>query len=172
VGGDFFQIIPLEGASQSVVLVLGDVSGHGLKAALTVSYIVGLMRVLTELFPEPTKLLAEMNRQLWGTMQSGFVTCIALRIDRLGRCAFASAGHPPPFLNGHELQVAGALPLGIAPSVRYPQSTVQLNYGDHLSLYTDGLLEARRSSGELYGLSASTSFLPATQQQRRPPTQL
>jgi len=152
VGGDFFQLIPLDGdPSGTALLIVGDVSGHGLKAALSVSYIVGVMRVLAELFPEPAQLLAEMNRRLCGRMQNGFATCVALRIDRLGSCTMASAGHPPPFLNQRALDIPGALPLGINDSTQYEQSTVQLSPGDHLALYTDGLLEARSKTGELYG---------------------
>ncbi|MGC2615379.1 MAG: SpoIIE family protein phosphatase [Terracidiphilus sp.] len=152
VGGDFFQLIPLDGdPAGAALLIVGDVSGHGLKAALSVSYIVGVMRVLAEIFPQPAQLLAEINRRLCGRLQNGFATCIALRIDRLGRCTIASAGHPPPFLNRLELDVPGALPLGIDDSTVYEQSTVQLHPGDHLALYTDGLLEARSKTGELYG---------------------
>ena len=152
VGGDFFQLIPspadLDG---SALLLLGDVSGHGLRAALSVSYVMGITRVLSELFPEPGPLLTEMNHRLCGQMENAFVTCIAVRINRLGVCMLSSAGHPPPFLNSGSMEVPGALPLGIDTMARYDQTTLQLNPGDHLALYTDGLLEARKKAGELYG---------------------
>lgn len=152
VGGDFFQIIPsVQNPNGSTLLLLGDVSGHGLKAALSVSYVIGMLRVLAEPFPEPGPLLTEMNRRLCGQMDHGFVTCIAARIDRLGRCTLSSAGHPPPFLNWCSLEVPGALPLGLDRTARYDQRTIQLSPGDHLALYTDGLLEARNKAGELYG---------------------
>jgi serine phosphatase RsbU (regulator of sigma subunit) len=63
----------------------------------------------------------------------------------------SSAGHPPPFLNWRSQEVPGALPLGLDATARYDQTTLQLNPGDHLALYTDGLLEARNKAGELYG---------------------
>ena len=63
----------------------------------------------------------------------------------------SSAGHPPPFLNWRPLEVPGALPLGLDAAARYDQTTVQFEHGDHLALYTDGLLEARNKPGELYG---------------------
>lgn len=152
VGGDFFQLIPFEADPKgSTLLLLGDVSGHGLKAALSVSYIVGIVRVLAETFLEPGPLLTEMNHRLCGHLENGFVTCIAVRIDRFGTCALSSAGHPPPFLNWRSLEVPGALPLGLDAAARYDQATLQLSAGDHLALYTDGLLEARNRSGELYG---------------------
>ena len=152
VGGDFFQLIPFgTEPNGSTLLLLGDVSGHGLKAALSVSYVVGIMRVLAEIFPDPGPLLTEMNHRLCGRMENGFVTCMAVRIDRFGACALSSAGHPPPFLNWRSLDVPGALPLGLDATARYDQTTLQLNPGDHLALYTDGLLEARNKAGELYG---------------------
>lgn len=152
VGGDFFQFIPSEGdPNGTTLLLLGDVSGHGLKAALSVSYVIGIMRVLAEFFPEPGPLLTEMNRRLCGRMDNGFATCIAVRINRFGACTLSSAGHPPPFLNWNALDVQGAVPLGLDMTARYDQTTLQFNPGDHLALYTDGLLEARKKSGELYG---------------------
>ena len=152
VGGDFFQLIASPSdPNGSALLLLGDVSGHGLKAALSVSYVMGITRVLAELFVQPGALLTEMNRRLCGQLESAFVTCIAVQIDRLGVCTLSSAGHPPPFLNWRALEVPGALPLGIDSTASYDQMVVQFNTGDHLALYTDGLLEARNKAGELYG---------------------
>ena len=62
----------------------------------------------------------------------------------------ASAGHPAPFLNQHELDLPGALPLGVLPTQPIKEETVTLREGDHFSLYTDGLLEARNTSGEIF----------------------
>ena len=152
VGGDFFQLIPLDrNVDSSTLLILGDVSGHGVKAALSVSYVIGIVRILAELLPDPAPLLSEMNRRLCGRMQNGFATCIAAKIDRFGCCTLSAAGHPPPFLNSRALDVPGALPLAIDLSTQYQQMTIRLNPGDHLALYTDGLLEARSKAGELYG---------------------
>lgn len=152
VGGDFFQLIPVDGDPDgSTLLLLGDVSGHGLKAALSVSYVIGIVRVLAEFYPQPGPLLTELNHRLCGHMENGFVTCIAARINRLGACCLSSAGHPPPFLNWRSLEVPGALPLGLDVAARYDQLALRLEPGDHLALYTDGLLEARNKAGELYG---------------------
>jgi serine phosphatase RsbU (regulator of sigma subunit) len=83
-------------------------------------------------------------------MQGGFATCVAIRLAPDGKCTVASAGQTAPFLNGLEVDIPGAIPLGIMPSVSYEEATLQLNADDHLVLYTDGLLEARNSAGELY----------------------
>ena len=149
VGGDFFQIIPLEG--ESTLVILGDVSGKGLRAAMAVSLIVGAARMVADFTGSPAAILAGLNRRLYGRLQGGFATCIAMRLDPDGQCVIASAGHPAPFLNKHEMNLPGALPLGLQPTAEYEESTVRLGVGDHFALYTDGLLEARSHSGELYG---------------------
>jgi len=151
VGGDFFQIIPLEGESLgSTLILLGDVSGKGLKAAMTVSLIVGAARTVARFAPHPADVLAELNTRLHGRMQGGFTTCLALRLSPDGSCTMASAGHPGPFLNQYRLELPGALPLGVLPNPGYKEESITLHEGDHFSLYTDGLLEARNSSGEIF----------------------
>lgn len=148
VGGDFFQIIPLE--KSATLVVLGDVSGKGLTAAMAVSLIVGALRALAEDYPRPAELLTLLNRRLSGRLQGGFATCVIVRLEVGGACTMASAGHPAPFLNSREIELPGALPLGIAPTVEYTESTVRVQAGDSFALYTDGLLEARDQTGELY----------------------
>jgi hypothetical protein len=149
VGGDFFQIISL--AESSTLIVLGDVSGKGLKAAMTVSLLVGAIRMAAETSSSPSEILAALNRRLYGRMQGGFATCIALRLDPDGGCILATAGHPAPFLNQREIELPGALPLGLTPDAGFEETTLRLREGDHFALYTDGLLEARNATGELYG---------------------
>ena len=154
VGGDFFQIIPLEGESAgSTMILLGDVSGKGLKAAMTVSLIVGAARTLAKFAPHPADLLSELNVRLFGRMQGGFTTCLAMRLSPDGQCTMASAGHPAPFLNLHELELPGALPLGLVADTVYKEATFNLGEGDHFALYTDGLLEARSPSGEIFSFA-------------------
>jgi serine phosphatase RsbU (regulator of sigma subunit) len=148
VGGDFFQIIPL--ASGSTLIILGDVSGKGLAAAMAVSLIVGATRMIAEFTSKPSEILAGLNRRLAGRLQGGFATCIAMRLDPDGSYNISSAGHPSPFLNDHELNLPGAFPLGLDPATIYEESTLTLQPGDHFALYTDGLLEARNAAGELY----------------------
>jgi hypothetical protein len=148
VGGDFFQVIPLE--SGATLIVLGDVSGKGLMAAMSVSLIVGALRALAEEHPDPGQLMTLLNRRLCGRLQGGFATCVIMRLAANSECTLASAGHPAPFLNGREIELPGALPLGITPLGEYVESTVRLEIGDHFSMYTDGLLEARNPSGELF----------------------
>lgn len=151
VGGDFFQIIPLEGpAAGSTLIVLGDVSGKGLRAAMAVSLIVGAVRTLAETTSSPGEILAGLSRRLYGRLQDGFTTCLAMKLDPGGVCTIASAGHPAPYINDKEINLPGALPLGIDPEMKYEATRIELRAGDRCSLYTDGLLEARAPSGEIF----------------------
>ena len=160
VGGDFFQIIPLgDGAT---LVVLGDVSGKGLKAAMAVSLIVGMVRALADRAGGPGQLLTQLNNRLTGHLQGGFATCIALRVDADGRCTMASAGHPGPYRNGVEVAIAGDLPLGLAGGQSYGEKSLNLAEGDHLALYTDGLLEARNPTGELFGFHRLVTLFAAS----------
>ena len=157
VGGDFFQIIPMQDGA--ALVVLGDVSGKGLKAAMNVALIVGTVRTLAEFQSDPASILAGLNRRLVGRMQDGFTTALAFRIDRLGHCTFANAGHVPPFLNGSEMTLDPSLPLGIDPEAEYNDQDITLDCGDRLMLHTDGVLEARSGKGELYGFGRLTALL-------------
>lgn len=151
VGGDFFQIIPLDGpAAGSTLIVLGDVSGKGLRAAMAVSLIVGAVRTLAETTSRPAEILSGLSRRLHGRLEGGFSTCITLHLDPHGTCTLASAGHPAPYFNDKEIDLPGALPLGIDPATVYEETTVQFHPGDRCALYTDGLLEARTPSGEIF----------------------
>jgi serine phosphatase RsbU (regulator of sigma subunit) len=151
VGGDFFQMIPLEGHfAGSTLVMIGDVSGKGLKAAMTVSLIVGAARALAKVTYKPSEILAALNAQLYGRMSGGFATCMVMRLSPAGRCTLSSAGHPAPILNDGEIETNGSLPLGILPDTEYQEVAMDLREGDHLALYTDGLLEARTRNGELF----------------------
>ncbi len=148
VGGDFFQVIAID--QKQTLTILGDVSGKGLKASMAVSLIVGTVRTLAMSVSGPGELLTALNEQLLGRLQGGFATAIAILIDADGRCTMASAGHTPPFINGSEFDLPGSLPLGLTTGILYEELTTHIGATDQLSLYTDGLLEARNPSGELY----------------------
>ncbi len=151
VGGDFFQLISL--ADESALLVIGDVSGKGLPAAMAVAMIVGVIHSVTEAKNDPAEVLEALNRRLHGRLRGGFATCLAMRLDGAGRCVIANAGHLPPFLNGSEVEILPSLPLGLADGLKYECSELEISPGDRLTLYTDGLLEARNPEGELFGFT-------------------
>jgi hypothetical protein len=149
VGGDFFQVIAADDGG--ALIALGDVSGKGLKAAMTVSLIVGTLRTLAEYTQSPAAILRGLNRRLLGRTDGGFVTCLIARIDRNGYTTMANAGHLAPFRDREELPVKGSLPLGLAADAAYDELVFALHEGETLTFHTDGILEARNPAGELYG---------------------
>jgi len=148
VGGDFFQLVAVD--EETALLVLGDVSGKGLKAAMTVSLIIGALRALVDTTSEPGEILEMLNRRLLGRLQHGFVTCLVLRVNASGACVVASAGHPAPFVDSVEMKLPPALPLGLDPNAKYRSQSFDLPVGARLTVYTDGLLEARNREGEIF----------------------
>jgi hypothetical protein len=159
VGGDFFQVMPQ--ADGSALIVVGDVSGKGLKAAMTVSLIVGTLRTLADYTQRPAEILRGLNRRLIGRTDGGFVTCLVLRIAANGETTVANAGHLAPYRDGKELPVAGSLPLGISASAVYDELTFRLHEDETLNLFTDGIVEARNSRGELFGFERLSALLAA-----------
>ena len=161
VGGDFFQIIPL--ASGGVLVVIGDVSGKGMPAAMTVSLLVGTFRTLAHYTQNPSDVLAAMNTRMLSRSQGGFTTCLVLRVDVDGTMTVANAGHIAPFLAGKELTLENGLPLGLSAATSYVESTFHISPGEQLTLITDGVVEARDKTGILFGFerTAVLSLQPA-----------
>jgi hypothetical protein len=157
VGGDFFQVIPLK--SGRTLIVIGDVSGKGLRAAMIVSLIVGMLCVISDSIEDPAEILNELNRRLCGRTHGGFATCLVVRLDENGQLTLANAGHPPPYLNGSEIPFTGSVPLGVTESAAYTQTTLAIRAGDRAFLLTDGISEARNEQGVLFGFSRVESLL-------------
>jgi hypothetical protein len=157
VGGDFFQVIPL-GGGQTLVVV-GDVSGKGLSAAMIVSMLIGMLHTISRISQDPARILAELNNRLFERKHGGFVTCVAVCLDPSGRVVLANAGHLPPWLNGAEIEFAGSLPLSIAASAAPEQVTLEMRPGDRLTLITDGVVEARDAQGALFGFERTQALM-------------
>jgi hypothetical protein len=149
VGGDFFQILPLDDDGSAIVVV-GDVTGKGLQAGMLVALIVGAIRTAIEQTTDPARILAIINNQLT-EREHASATCEILRISGNGAVTMSHAGHIPPYLNGNEVQMEGALPLGMISGVEFPSQSLQLQPGDELTLMSDGIAEAQDSHGQLFG---------------------
>jgi hypothetical protein len=156
VGGDFFQIHPLTGGG--VVIVIGDVSGKGMPAAMTVSLLVGTFRTLVDYTASPSEILSAMNRRMLVRNNTGFVTCLVLRADPGGAVTMANAGHLPPYCNGEELTGESGFPLGILAHPAYEESQGQLDPGTQITMMTDGVVEARSATGELFGFARAQTL--------------
>lgn len=147
VGGDFFFVSPAPDGS--LTAILGDVSGKGLTAAMRVAMILGAIR--RENSHDPADILAGLNNVLIAQGQLGFTTACCIRILLDGSFTLANAGHIAPYVSGHEIPCPSSLPLGIAEDQSYESVQGKLRPSDRIVLLSDGVLEARSESGELYG---------------------
>ena len=148
VGGDFYQVLDRESGSRLVVV--GDVSGKGLRAAMLVSVAVGALRAAMS--DSPAEVLSVMNSALCGSSGGGFVTCCCVRLDPSGEAVIANAGHLPPYLAGHEAETDPGLPLGVVRGSEYAETRVTLEpNGGALVLFSDGVVEAENAQRELFG---------------------
>jgi len=151
VGGDFFQALPA--ADGGLLVVVGDVAGKGLQAAMRVSMILGAVRLLPE--AGPAEVLERLNTLLLQESAEGstggFTTCLAARFHGGGGVTLSNAGHLPPYRNGVELELEGAFPLGVVLGARYGEESFAFVEGDRMLLLSDGVVEARAVGGELFG---------------------
>ena len=154
VGGDFFHIQHADDGS--LLIVIGDVSGKGLKAAMTVSAIVGALR--NERERRPAEVLRSLNRVLHGQV-SGFVTCAVAFIAADGALTIANAGHLSPYRNGKELALFNGLPLGITANTSYEETHFKLAPGDRLTFISDGVVETANSRRELFGFDRAEHII-------------
>jgi serine phosphatase RsbU (regulator of sigma subunit) len=167
VGGDVYDFLEL--ADGRLAVVLGDVTGHGIDATADMAMAKFVFRSLVREHSEPGDFLSAANEIVLEEIGAGkFITLLYLTVDgRAGELACASAGHPPPRLlragGTPEPLAVGGLALGIDGGQRYEEARVQLEPGDAIVLYTDGLLEARRD-GELYGEQRLDAALAANAQ--------
>jgi len=164
VGGDFYQILPT--SDGGLLLVTGDVSGKGMPAAMLVALLVGAIRTEAAHTSDPAVLLETLNRRVYGRMSSGFATCAALHIASDGTSLLANAANPAPYLNGEEMGLSGALPLGMMAEVSLENYSFTLHPGDILTFVSDGVIEAAKlESRELFGFdrTRAISCLPASE---------
>ncbi len=145
VGGDFFHLHAT--GDGGLLVVIGDVAGHGLQAAMNVSMLMGALRRSPQ--TSPGELLGALNEVLVGS--SSFTTCEVAYFAADGELTIASAGHPPPYLNSQEVMLPGGLPLGVTEGVVYEETRLYLHPGDRLLMMSDGVAEARKPNGELFG---------------------
>ena len=162
VGGDFYQVLPRQDGS--VVIAVGDVSGKGLKAAMTGVLTIGALRTLAFEGLDPAAILMRLNAELVRAANDGFVTCFCAVLSSCGTLRFANAGHLAPFCNGREIEVSGVLPLGIDPQTVYEDHVLMLQPTDRLTLLSDGVVEAQSATGELFGFERTRQISLQTAQ--------
>ncbi|NGO45498.1 SpoIIE family protein phosphatase [Streptomyces sp. YC419] len=146
VGGDWFDVLPLDGGKTA--LVVGDVMGSGINAAATMGRLRTATSTLAALDLDPARLLEHLDKITEG-LDHYIATCVyAVHDPHERQCSFANAGHLPPALvrAGHRpklLELPTGAPLGVG-GVPFSTTTVDLHPGDQLVFYTDGLVETRQ----------------------------
>ena len=158
IGGDFYNFFRLP--ANKLGIVLGDVSGKGISASLFMARLTSDLQYYTLLYPEPRELLTQINKILCERAKRGmFVTLIYMLLDTVeNRIRLANAGHVSPIysddegtrLLGHDNKKGP--PLGILPDVEYEQETFELQKNSNVTIYTDGVIEAKNYSGKLFGI--------------------
>ena len=150
VAGDFYDLSLCNGR---LVVIIADVSGHGVPAALVASMMKVAFAAESERYDEPGDILAGINRALTGKFERAYVTAFCVAIDRArGTLAYAAAGHPPALVRRRDGRVdrlaEGGIILTLVPDALYETTSVPFETGDYVLLFTDGLLEAARHGTE------------------------
>jgi phosphoserine phosphatase RsbU/P len=172
VGGDFFDAFFV--SEQLLFLCIGDVSGHGIGAALLMARTVGLLRVLAMAGNGPEEVLNRLNESLAeGNTTCVFVTLFCGFLDlESGELVYSNGGHCPPLL----ITAGGAQPIplpagvlvGAFASMRYSAMSLQLHRNDLLFLYTDGITEAENRAGDFFGVDGCLRVLGQGQETALP----
>jgi phosphoserine phosphatase RsbU/P len=164
VAGDFYDFIVAD--DNRAGLLIADVSGHGVPAALIASMVKLAGTSQRANAADPARLLAGMNAALCGNTQNQFVTAAYVYLDSIsGTLRYSAAGHPPMLLlrRGEVMEISeNGLILAAFDYATYTNGTRQLESGDRFLLYTDGVIEAANSQGDFFGQDALSAVLRQT----------
>jgi PAS domain S-box-containing protein len=146
IGGDWYDV--LERPDGRVALVVGDVAGHGLRAAASMGQLRNAFRAYGMVEASPAEVVARINRLIMSGVEQVMATVLYLVLDReTGEVAFSAAGHPPPLVIAPDgprfLEGGRSVPIGAADPAVFREATAILPPGSSLLLYTDGLVERR-----------------------------
>src|SRR3954471_16848232 len=165
VAGDFYDFLPCEGRRAG--LLIADVSGHGVPAALVASMLKVATAAEIPHAASPARVLSEMNQIFHGKLRNQFITAFCVHLDlEAGRLTWSGAGHPPALLwRGREGKVGelarGGAVMGRLRRAVYTEESLPLEPGDRLLLFTDGIPEALSPAGEPFGDERLQALLAA-----------
>lgn len=158
VGGDFYDFIPL--GTERIGVLIGDVSGKGVSAALLMARVTSEFRTLAMIEPAPEAVMARVNASLVAAGYEGvFVTACYMVIDlQRGELSYCNAGHLPPLVrrrNTGEVErlETGDLALGVLDETEFTHVTVPLGFGDVVVLMSDGVVESTNAQSEQLGFA-------------------
>jgi serine phosphatase RsbU (regulator of sigma subunit) len=163
VAGDFYDFIVID--EKRIGILVADVSGHGMPAALISSMLKIALAGQTPSASDPARVLDGLNQALCGKFEGHFVTAIYIVIDTERRSlTYAGAGHPPLVVRDHSAGVTGeftenGLFLGYFPDATYTELELPFKEGDWVVLYTDGVPETTSPSDEQFGLGRLKHYL-------------
>ena len=168
IGGDYYDWIMID--DDNLCLIFGDVSGKGIPGALIMCRLAGAARALLDLEHEPTVALAALNAHMCDRMPAGrFVTLALLNLNlKAHRYTLVNAGHLPPALRRNDGTVemisdeSGGIPIGITKDAAYQALEGELDPGDSIVFYTDGVNEAMSPDGGFYGIGRLCSVISST----------
>jgi CHASE2 domain-containing sensor protein len=156
VAGDLYDIVML--SEKRVGVFIGDVSGKGIPAALIMAQTISQFRIFSRQRAHYSTVLEHLNKELYGKCGGRFVTCIYIVVDVNERKMYASsAGHSPLFIYKRskskvlELELSAGLPLGVTEDAQYKQVQYDIEKGDTVVVFTDGVSEARNRKNQEFG---------------------
>ena len=171
VGGDFYDFLELKDGRLG--LVVGDATGKGVPAALVMSTTCGMLQAVSQASDpsSPGEVLQQVNEALSARIPANmFVTCFYATLDpKSASLRYANAGHDLPYLwqggEAEELRARG-MPLGLMPGMGYEEKEVTLQAGEAALFYSDGLVEAHDSKGEMFGFPRLRALLAGHGEER------
>lgn len=157
VAGDLYDFIRID--DKKLGLLIGDVSGKGVPASLIMAQTISFFRIFARQHSDCAKVLGLMNKELCGRISARFITCMYIIIDTADNKVYvSSAGHSPLLFYRRkinrvsEIELDAGLPLGVSDEVEYDNVLFNLEEGDKIILFTDGLFEARNSDNQEFGI--------------------
>jgi len=157
VSGDYADVLRSGPSGEDVLVLVGDVSGKGVAAALLMSHLHAVFRGMAGQGMALVEVVQRANRLFKSvTPENAFATLAAVRLTACGDVEVVSAGHTPPLVvrsGGVEALAPDGLPLGVLPDARYSSKTLELGPRDGVLLYTDGLTESTAPDGQELGVS-------------------
>jgi sigma-B regulation protein RsbU (phosphoserine phosphatase) len=172
VGGDYYDFLPL--AEDRLGMIVGDVSGKGIPAALLVSTLHSAARLLLDRIEVGPELLSKLNAHIHLSSTSNkFITLLLTQLEPAsGRLRYVNAGHNPGLLlhadDRLEMLESGGLPLGMMPKAVYREGCLELGRGDLLCLYSDGITEQSSPSDEEFAMERLAQTLRAHRERPLP----